>query len=142
MTIGAARSLENSGGQKGKAMCIKLDSGQVMWEEHKGFVTEISSPVMTDGKIIAFAAGGLCMIRATPDKCELLCEAKMQSVRCTSPAVADGRLYVRVTKGGACYDLRAQPPNPHDGLPRGAYLSGVKMGVPQLTSGKNPCHPQ
>jgi outer membrane protein assembly factor BamB len=100
----------SGGGQKGKAMCLKLESGQVMWEEHKGFLAEICSPVIADGKIIAFDFGRLCLIRATPDNYGLLAQAKMGFVGCTSPAVADGRLYVRLKQGVACYDLRAQPP--------------------------------
>lgn len=48
------------------------------------------------------------MIKATPEKYALLAQAAPGGNRCTSPAIADGLLYLRLTDGVACYGLKEQ----------------------------------
>jgi outer membrane protein assembly factor BamB len=97
------------GRDKGRAVCVELATGRIAWDE-KLPPTEIQSPVFADGKLwIAVGSGGdmaLYVIRATPDKYELLDKTKMPIALCVMPAIADGRLYVRLNDGVACYDLR------------------------------------
>lgn len=94
------------------ARCIKLDTGEVAWDERIES-TEISSPVAVDGKIICVVAvpgspGLVYMIKATPEKFTVLGKANLGAVECTSPAVVDGRLYMRLQKAVACFDLRKE----------------------------------
>jgi hypothetical protein len=87
----------------GKALCVKLDSGQVVWEQ--GSPGEICSPILADGKIIAFTGGGLALFRASTEKFEELARVRIPFARCSSPSFADGKLYVRLNDSVACYDL-------------------------------------
>jgi outer membrane protein assembly factor BamB len=96
------------GGVKATAICVKLDSGQVMWEQKIGH-QEYSSPILADGKIYADDGNLLCMIRATPDKYERLGQTEVDVPTYPSPAIANGRIYLRTAHGIVCYDLRAQP---------------------------------
>jgi hypothetical protein len=45
------------------------------------------------------------VIRATPERCELLGKATLPLSKWASPTIADGRLYLRQRKNVACYDL-------------------------------------
>lgn len=96
-------------GGRGSAriVCVKADSGEVAWEEEIES-QEISSPILADGKIIGVLDDywSLAMWRATPEGFDLLAKAKMPLAACTSPALADGKLYVRLKNAVACYDLR------------------------------------
>jgi hypothetical protein len=63
------------------------------------------SPVLADGKIITQNRSAIQVIRATPEKFELLGKATLPLSKWASPAIADGRLYLRQQKNVACYDL-------------------------------------
>jgi len=53
------------------------------------------------------------MIRAGTDTYEELASTKDLGIAaCTTPVVADGKLYVRHDKGVACYDLTKGPAAP------------------------------
>jgi hypothetical protein len=45
------------------------------------------------------------MIEATPEKCNILGTMKCPLAVCTSPAIVDGRMYVRTKDGVACYNF-------------------------------------
>ena len=45
------------------------------------------------------------MIRAAPDKYELLATGKLPLSQYASPAIADGKLYLRLNTGVGCFDL-------------------------------------
>ena len=91
----------------GRAVCVEAETGTVKWDQRIPG-TEISSPVATDGKIIAVVGTSLFMIEATPDRYNLLGSANLNIETCTSPALVDGRLYVRLKNRAACYDLSAR----------------------------------
>jgi len=98
------------GWQKPHAVCVELESGKVAWEVKTPAETEISSPVVADGKIWhVFGMSGhtsLYCLRATPEKYTLLGTAPIPAVTATSPAIADGRIYLRLPDAVVCYDLR------------------------------------
>jgi hypothetical protein len=51
----------------------------------------------------------LIAVKTTPDKYEEIgCMSKVPLAACSSPAFADGNLFVRLSRGIACYDLRAE----------------------------------
>jgi outer membrane protein assembly factor BamB len=95
--------------------CYDLKTGAVKWEKANETVGESGSPIEADGKIIAVGVGGkgaevwdrsnVIMFRATPEKYEELGRFESNFAHCPSPAIADGKLYLRMKDGLACYDL-------------------------------------
>jgi outer membrane protein assembly factor BamB len=90
-----------------KTVCVELASGKLAWEGKPG-KGDIASPVVADDKLFAPLANMfVAMVSATPDKYQLLDKTRVTLAPCTSPAVADGKLFVRTGEGLACYDLTA-----------------------------------
>jgi len=97
------------GGQRNAFVrCVKLETGEVAWEQ-KMPETEIASPVLADGKLwvqVSFKTKTLYAIRATPEKYDLLGTYAPGMVKCVTPTIVDGRMYLRLKDGIACYDIR------------------------------------
>jgi outer membrane protein assembly factor BamB len=93
-------------GHDARAVCIHLDSGTLAWDETIDFA-EVSSPVAADGKILAISGTFLRVIAAAPEEYSVLSLSDCSVTLCTSPAVSDGRLFLRQATGVICYDLRA-----------------------------------
>jgi hypothetical protein len=84
-----------------------LATGTVKWEQEvRG--ASLSSAILADGKILMPAPPDLVIFRATSDKFELLGRAKVDMAGWTTPAFADGFLFVRTNRNIVCYDLRKQ----------------------------------
>jgi len=94
---------------KAQIVCVELATGKVAWLQ-KGKIGDYASPVVADGKLLHVIGKGFCMIEASPEAYKLIGKAKIATVRCTSPAIADGRLYLRMVDGVACFDLRKPKP--------------------------------
>ena len=94
----------------GKAICVEIATGKTMWTGNVGG-GEISSPILADNKILCPVGDGraMIMLEASPTKFRILSAAPVPVCRCTSPAFADGKLYVRLEKCLACYDLTKEP---------------------------------
>jgi outer membrane protein assembly factor BamB len=94
----------------GKAICVEIATGKTMWTGNVGG-GEISSPILADNKIFCPVGDGraMVMLQASPAKFHMLATAPMPVCRCTSPAFADGKLYVRLKECVACYDLTKEP---------------------------------
>jgi len=93
------------------AICVHLETGKVLWRQNVGG-GEISSPILAGGMVLSPVSGDrgvLVMIKAAPEKFSLLGKVRLGIATCTSPAFADGRLYVRLAGAAACYDLRVGP---------------------------------
>lgn len=90
-----------------RVMCVKADSGETTWDE-KIATQEISSPILADGKIIGVLDNyrSLATWKASPQSFTLLAKTRMPLAACTCPAFAEGKLYLRLRKAVACYDLR------------------------------------
>ena len=116
-----------SGGGQAKAMCLKLDSGEIFWAQ-KLPGQEISSPILADGKILTFMGGAreMWMIQATPEKYTFLVKGQVDAANCSSPAIVGTRLYLRTNQGVACFDLAAVPPPP----PPAPAAADAKPGAP------------
>jgi outer membrane protein assembly factor BamB len=95
-------------GHGARLLCVHLDTGQVAWEEVVDFA-EVSSPVVADGKLVAVCGTFLWLLAASPEKYSVLSQADCRITLCTSPALLDGRLYLRQANAVACYDLRSTP---------------------------------
>ena len=100
-----------AGGQRPMLRCLDLATGTVRWEQVFGGGTDYSSPVLADGKLVAVLNNGstLGLIEATPEKYNELAKAPMKITRFTSPAVCDGKVYVRLVDAVACFDLTVGP---------------------------------
>jgi outer membrane protein assembly factor BamB len=97
-----------SSGHGAHILCVHIDSGQVAWDEVIDFA-EVSSPIVLDGKLVAVFGTFVSLLQATPERYSMLGQANFQITLCTSPAVFDGRLYLRQSNTIACYDLRVAP---------------------------------
>lgn len=95
--------------------CVDLTTGAERWHE-KTQTSHCSTLVAADGKVFmnfgAFMHGydteSVRMFKATPDKFEELARFSPHVTICSSPTLADGRLYLRLDDAVACYDLRAK----------------------------------
>ena len=88
-----------------RAQCVELKTGNVLWEGQPGG-TEVSSPVFVNDKMVALCGYSLVLLRAAPERFELLSKVNdISNAPCSSPAVADGKLYLRLKDAVACYDL-------------------------------------
>ncbi len=84
--------------------CINLMTGEDVWEQ-QGF--GMGNVVLVDGRLIALTDyGEIVMVKPTPEKYTQIARAKVLGGKCWStPIVSDGRLYVRSTTEGACFDI-------------------------------------
>jgi outer membrane protein assembly factor BamB len=94
--------------------CFDLKTGAVKWETSKPGGCQCSSAIASDDKIFinvekeGHEKGNIVMLRATPEKYEELGRIKEFTAACSSPAMAGGKLYVRMFDHVACYDLEAK----------------------------------
>jgi outer membrane protein assembly factor BamB len=87
-----------------RAACVKLDTGEVKWDR-KIYACDFSSPIVADGKIFAVQRSGILMIEATPEKYSEIKLVKCKPTYCSSPAIVDGKLYLRLKDAVGCFDL-------------------------------------
>ena len=88
----------------GPLKCADLKTGAVRWEQ-PGFG---AGQVILAGKYLLALAddGQLVVVEAVPDAYKEVVRFKAVAGKCWStPALSNGRLYVRSTKEGACFDL-------------------------------------
>ena len=85
-----------------------LDSGKILW--NKPSKCEIASPILADGKLFITENNGgiLKIIDATANEYTELASTKIRAMRCPSPAIDDGFLYLRREKSVCCFDLRKE----------------------------------
>jgi outer membrane protein assembly factor BamB len=90
---------------KGPLKCVELATGQVKWEQ-PGFGA--GNVLAVNGQIVALSDKGVVVVvKATPEAYTEITRAQVITGKCWStPALSEGRLYVRSTKEGACIDLR------------------------------------
>ena len=91
---------------RGPLKCVDLKTGAVKWEQ-EGFG---AGQVMLAGDyLVALSdAGDVVVIEPSPEHYQERARFKALSGKCwSSPGLSQGRLYVRSTKEGACFDLSA-----------------------------------
>jgi len=89
-----------------RTFCVEWATGRVAWESRAAGY--IASPLAADGKIIGTNGEEFFMFKAAPDAYASLGRVRVNMLHCASPALTDGRLYVRLEDSVACYDLRAR----------------------------------
>ena len=89
--------------KEGVAFCVDGKTGNVVWNERLGGGDEISaSPVMIDGKIYVINEKGSVFVYPAAKDFEVLARNELNEAVFASPAVADGRLFVRGAKHLFC----------------------------------------
>jgi outer membrane protein assembly factor BamB len=92
-------------GQGGKAYCVRLSDGKIMWEHSIG-ATEISSPILINDTIFVVLNGGkLQMFKASPEKYLDAGKITTGIIGCSTPSFSDGKLFCRTQNSIVCYDL-------------------------------------
>lgn len=92
-------------GQGGKAYCVSLTNGKIIWEHNIG-ATEISSPILVNDKFLAVLNGGkLLMFNASPEKYQECGKTFIGIIGCSTPSFCDGKLFCRTQYSIVCYDL-------------------------------------
>jgi outer membrane protein assembly factor BamB len=92
-------------GKEGRAVCVELKTGKLAWEGVVAGAAQYSSPVLADGKLVAFAGPSLCIIKASPQQYAPLGLGDVKADGWTSPAVADGKVFFRSGTKVVCYTL-------------------------------------
>ena len=92
---------------KGRALCLDLNAGAIVWE-YSLKAAQHSSPVAVDGRILITNLADLLILRSSDRAWDLLGQADLGVRKWTSPALVDGRVFLRTPNGVACYDLRRQ----------------------------------
>ena len=96
----------------GTYRCLDL-TGKVLWQKSTG--SGISSPVLADGKVFHIVSSKndsdskLAMFSASPTMPATFFAVSVPAMHNTSPAICDGRLFIRLVDGVACYDLTKAP---------------------------------
>jgi outer membrane protein assembly factor BamB len=84
--------------KENKAICVEAKTGKLVWSERLGGTAQVSaSPVLIDGKVYSVTMSGRVYVFAAKPKFESLAENDLKEGVTASPAVADGRLYIRGT---------------------------------------------
>ncbi|MBT3666824.1 MAG: PQQ-like beta-propeller repeat protein [Opitutae bacterium] len=89
----------------GMRMCVNLQSGKIIRKVTAKH--DISSPILADGKILAYEINGsfLKMIDCDPNHFEEIQKAKINALKCTSPSLAGSKLLIRKEKKIVCLEL-------------------------------------
>ena len=89
---------------RGPLKCVDLKTGNVKWEQ-PGFGA--GNVLLAGNDLVALSDDGqVVLVEANPDGYKELGRTKAVEGKCwSSPALSNGRLYVRSTKEGACLDL-------------------------------------
>ena len=90
----------------GPLKCVDLKTGAVRWEQ-PGFGA--GQVILTGKYLLALADDGqLVVVEAVPEAYKKVARFKAVAGKCWStPALSNGRLFLRSTKEGACFDLAA-----------------------------------
>jgi outer membrane protein assembly factor BamB len=117
-------------GRRATVCCATLENGDVTWERDLD-EAGCSTPIVADGKLFGYVDSGrkLAMWRTSPEDYAMLSLARVNADGYSSPAFSDGKLFVRLEDGVACYDL-----NRGANLPPTAVMEGERMPVGATTA--------
>jgi outer membrane protein assembly factor BamB len=79
----------------GFARCYVAKTGEEVWSQRLGSGKFTASPIMIDGKIYAIDENGNSFVYAAAPRYQLLGKSAVHETVYASPAVADGKLYIR-----------------------------------------------
>jgi outer membrane protein assembly factor BamB len=89
-------------------VCLSLRTGEIAWREGKGRKFQKGTLIAADGKLIVMCESGhLLLVDASPAGYHETASFRVTTTKCwTTPALADGRLYLRDESELTCIDLR------------------------------------
>ena len=87
--------------------CVEMATGQIKWSQ-PGFGQ--GSVLLVGDRVLALTDDGqLVVVKASPQAYSEVARAKVLTGKCwTTPALSNGRLYVRSTKEAVCLDVSGQ----------------------------------
>jgi outer membrane protein assembly factor BamB len=88
------RGLLFMAGDSGIVTCVDAESGEKLWQERTGTIFS-ASPVAGDGKVYFAAESGETFVYAPERSPRLLARNPIDGRIVASPAIADGRIYLR-----------------------------------------------
>ena len=90
--------------KKGPMKCVELATGKVQWS-HPDFGQ--GNVILVGNRLVALAEdGNLVIIEAVPDAYKEIARTQAFHDKCwTTPAFADGKIYVRSISQGICFDV-------------------------------------
>ena len=90
-------------GDKGLLSCLAAKTGKVMWSEKLGR-HHSSSPVSADGKLYFLDDDGITFVIDAAPKFRLITKNALGEPCRASPAISDGRMFIRGTKNLYCIE--------------------------------------
>ena len=93
-------------GDSGVATCAEAKTGKVLWEERVATKDVTASPILMGDEILAVAQTGDYYVFKAAAEFELVRKGKFEEPVLASPAVADGKLYVRGASHLYCFGAR------------------------------------
>lgn len=93
---------------KGFAGCFEAKTGKRLWFERQPEANFTASPVMIDGKMYACSEEGDCYVFDATPTYNLLARNKIGEMIRATPAVADGRLFIRGANHLYCFSQEAK----------------------------------
>ena len=92
---------------KGPMKCVEVATGKIKWEQ-PGFGA--GQVILVNDKVLALSdSGDLIVVEATPTAFKEVARTKAVGGKCWStPALSNGRIYVRSTTEAACLDVAAK----------------------------------
>jgi outer membrane protein assembly factor BamB len=95
-------------GDAGRATCWNATTGEELWSE-KVDREFYGSPVMADSRVYVTSKGGITSVfKATPEKFTLLAQNTLGDESYSTPAICDGRIYIRAAKTGSSASSRQE----------------------------------
>ena len=86
----------------GMASCVDLKTGEAHWQERLFTENVKVSPVAADGRIYFTSGQGNCAVVKAAAKFEVLARNERGEETLCTPALSDGRIYLRTVAGVAC----------------------------------------
>jgi outer membrane protein assembly factor BamB len=81
---------------QGVAECLEAKTGKILWSERAFNKSVSSSPVLVNGHVLAIDEAGRAIVwKADPKEFDKVSESAVGEAVFATPAVADGKLYVR-----------------------------------------------
>jgi outer membrane protein assembly factor BamB len=101
------------GHNEGTPVCVKVDTGEVVWKQDRGPGSGSAAVLYADGNLyFRYQDGVLALIEATPagyhEKGSFHIPENSGSPSWPHPVIAHGRLYIRDQDTLLCYDVRQQ----------------------------------
>ena len=90
--------------KENKGVCADAKTGKIQWEERLPGAGQVAaSPLLIDGKIYSFNESGRGTVLEASPKFHVLADNDLKEGVMATPAVANGRLYVRTTSHLYCF---------------------------------------